>query len=183
MSLAESKDPKIAALDTQISKIINLDCGRNKDQFVSYVQNTLFQQGASLMSPRQPLEQKVSSNPADTQAWNAYINFELDQGEKQRANALYKRALSSCLAMQTSVNFWAKYVTFLYTTMKAEQGITEARIIFETKLEDADSQFLSSGDKVAFLLEKARFEEVTGSALKARKIYEQLTTDIAPGLI
>lgn len=93
----------------------------------------------SKMTTRLPFESKVLQKPSDTQAWNSYINFELEQGEKQRANALYKRALSSCLSTQTNVKFWCKYVTFLYTTMKAEQGITEARIIFETKLEDADS--------------------------------------------
>jgi hypothetical protein len=56
--------------------------------------------------------------------------------------------------------------------MKAEQGITSARIIFETKLIDLDSQFLTNADKIDVLLENAKFEEISNNPLKARKIYE-----------
>lgn len=91
--------------------------------------------------------------------------------------------MSKSLEVQTNVRFWIKYVQFLYTQMAAEQGKTTARILFETKLNDKDAQFLSNAEKIDILLENARFEEITNNSLKARKIHEQLCTEIAPGLI
>lgn len=55
--------------------------------------------------------------------------------------------------------------------------------MFETKLNDKDAQFLSNSEKIDILLENARFEEITNNPLKARKIHEQLCTEIAPGLV
>ena len=71
----------------------------------------------------------------------------------------------------------------MYTTMKPVFGDSMARIMFEKKLSDSDSQFLSSSDKIDILIENAKFEEIASNSLKARKIYEQLTSEIAPGLI
>lgn len=58
-----------------------------------------------------------------------------------------------------------------------------ARILFEQKLNGSDSQFLKASDKIDILIENAKFEEMSSNSMKARKIYEQLDTEIAPGLV
>ena len=135
------------------------------------------------MNLRTAFEDKVLATPSKMSCWTDYINFEASKGEKLRASALYRRAMSKSITAQTDVSFWLKYVKFLYTQMAAEQGKTTARILFETKMGDKDSQFLSNGDKIDILLENARFEEITNNSLKARRIHEQLSTEIAPGLV
>jgi hypothetical protein len=37
MSSGNQLDPKYAAVSQEITKVINVDCGGSKDQFISYV--------------------------------------------------------------------------------------------------------------------------------------------------
>ena len=55
--------------------------------------------------------------------------------------------------------------------------------MFESKLTNEDAQFLTAGNKIDVMLENARFEEIDGNPLRARKIYEQLENEICPGYI
>jgi hypothetical protein len=123
-----------------------------------------------LAGDRQRFEAKLKDRSVDH--WLEYIRFEISEGHKQRAHSLFLRALASSIEIQTNVQFWSRFVTFMYTTMKAEMGMTNARIMFEQKLQNDDSKFLNPAQKIEVLLENAKFEEIAGNSLRARKIYE-----------
>lgn len=77
-----------------------------------------------------------------------------------------------------NIEIWRKYTNLISDQLKDP---TSVRALFEQKLKH--SQTMSTATKIDFLLENASFEEIQSNALRARKIYEQLDTEIAPGLV
>lgn len=69
-------------------------------------------------------------------------------------------------------------MNFIQTTLK---DVSLVRARFEQKLQN--SQLMPNKSKIDILIENAIFEEEQQNAPKARKIFEQLEQDIAPGLV
>ena len=108
----------------------------------------------------------------------AYINYEIEQGQLKRATFLYERALSSSSDMQNNIHMWLSYMNFIQEKLN---DVTTAKAKYEQKLKDA--HVLKTESQIDLLIENALFEEILGNHPRARKIYEQLDQDIAPGLI
>ena len=69
-------------------------------------------------------------------------------------------------------------MTFIQDDLKDIQLV---RAKFEQKRNE--SALMTPSQKVDLLIENALFEELQQNAMRARKLYEQLDQDIAPGLI
>jgi hypothetical protein len=81
--------------------------------------------------------------------------------------------------METNVDFWLMYTNFIQENLK---DTTLVRAKFEQKLSQQTS-ILSVSNRIDVLIGSAMFEESQSNAPRARKIYEQLDQEIAPGLV
>jgi len=78
---------------------------------------------------------------------------------------------------ENDTELWLRYTTFIQDHLK-DASLVRAK--FEQKLK---YPLLPVKDQVNLLIENAIFEEMQSNSLRARKIYEQLDQEIAPGLI
>lgn len=95
----------------------------------------------------------------------------------KRARVVYERALGSSVEMENDIQFWLIYTNFILEHLK-DSALVKAK--FEQKLQ---SSLLTSQSKIDVLLGSALFEEMQQNSPRARKIYEQLDQEIAPGLV
>mmetsp|Transcript_13368 Transcript_13368/g.22753 ORF Transcript_13368/g.22753 Transcript_13368/m.22753 type:complete len:410 (-) Transcript_13368:53-1282(-) len=107
-----------------------------------------------------------------------YIQLEQESKEVKRAQYLYERALSSSLDFENDIQFWMKYIKFIQEHLN---DVSLARAKFEQKQQN--SKLMQSRCKVEVMIQSAVFEENQNNANRAKKIYEQLDQDIAPGLL
>ena len=79
--------------------------------------------------------------------------------------------------METNIDFWLMYTNFIQEHLK-DTALVRAK--FEQKL---SHPLLSAQNKIDVLIGSATFEEQQQNSPRARKIYEQLDQEIAPGLV
>jgi hypothetical protein len=73
----------------------------------------------------------------------------------KRAKALYERAISSSIEMETNIDFWLMYTNFIQEHLK---DTTLVRAKFEQKLSHQTS-ILSVSNRIDVLIGSAMFEE------------------------
>lgn len=110
--------------------------------------------------------------------WMAYIQFEEAHDKLKRALQLYERAMGSHLVLQNSYPLWQSYSEFIQDKLK---DVSLMRAKFEQKL--VNSKLMAVKDKIEIFLEYAMFEEIQQNIPRARKLFEQLDEEIAPGLV
>lgn len=91
-------------------KILTDDCKGDKASFISHVQILDAQKNTS--------RDKFEENLNDSADWLKYINFELKENQVKRAKALYERAISSSVEMETNIEFWLMYTSFIQEHLK-----------------------------------------------------------------
>ncbi len=115
-------------------------------------------------------EQRTLEEEKD--AWNQYINFEVEQKMNKRAKLLFERGL---ISLDRNLEFFFSYLRFLDQHMKDP---TLVRAKLEMRLKHCDRR-----EVVDVMLENAAFEEEQVQFQKARRIYEQINKEIAPELV
>ena len=88
---------------------------------------------------------------------------------------MYERAL---LSLDSDLQFWLLYVSFIQRQLK---DVSLARAKFEMR--KASVGAYKVGDLCELTIENAMFEEEQGNAQKARSLYENLVSEVAPGHI
>ena len=107
--------------------------------------------------------------------WQKYINFEMTQQKPARVKLLYETAL---LSPSLDTRIWTDYAYFLSKEMR---DVGSARVVFERCRQHYSKEQGRLGDLIAVSLENAIFEEEQQQIQKARKLYEVLTQETAPG--
>lgn len=101
--------------------------------------------------------------------WRKYLEFEESEGNFVRIVLLYERCLMPC---SYYAEFWVRYADFIMKT----SGEDAARAIFVR----ANQEFLSR--RPDLFLEQGIFEESLGHLDEARRLYQHVYDDVAPGL-
>jgi crooked neck len=87
--------------------------------------------------------------------WKAYIDFEIEEGEREGARALYERLI----ALSGHVKVWISYATF------EGEGVPVSRALREEEEEDEED-------------EEAEQKMVPGDPVKAREVFERAYKDL-----
>lgn len=111
----------------------------------------------------------------EREAWQAYIEFEISQQMPKRAKLLFERAL---ITMDRDRLFWLEYIRFLEKTLRDPQ-LVRAKI--ENRLKTLSQT--NKNETLELLMEQALFEEEQNQIQKARKIHENIQSEIAPDCI
>jgi len=88
---------------------------------------------------------------------------------------LYEKPL---LSLDSDLQFWLNYVNFIQRRLK---DVTLARAKFENR--KASIGAYNTSDIVELTIENAMFEEEQSNVQKARNLYENLVSEVAPGHI
>ena len=86
--------------------------------------------------------------------------------------------MGSSIDLQNDFAFWIKYADFIQNKLN-DNSLMRAK--FEQKLNN--SKLLPKVQQVDILIENALFEESNQNIPRARKLFEQLDQEIAPGLV
>eukprot|EP00939_MAST-03C_sp_MAST-3C-sp1_P002430 g2430.t1 len=106
--------------------------------------------------------------------WDAYLTFEESENSEQRPEVverLYERCLVPCANMP---KFWIRYVRWMESVGKASDAI-------EAVFARACSTFVKNLPEVH--MERALWYESCGDVAAAERVYANLTSYIAPGLL
>jgi adenylate cyclase class IV len=168
----------ISFLTLALAKLMLEECKGDKFEFMARVQH-MAQETRHRVESRLLFEDRImeiwkQGRPLEEEkeVWIDYIKFEISQGMLKRAKLLYERGL---ISLDKDRHFWISYIQFLEKNVKDPQL---ARAKFENRIKNADKF-----EAVDFMLENALFEEEQTQIQKARKIYENLQSDIAPDYI
>ena len=100
---------------------MNVECRGDKIEFMKRIQE-LGKDTLERVALRLPFEQSIENiwiqgltREDEKAAWRAYIEFEIQQGQIQRAKLLYERAL---ISLDKDRHFWLSYVRFIEKTLK-----------------------------------------------------------------
>ena len=116
--------------------------------------------------------EKGLTREEEKQAWLDYITFEIAQSQPKRARLLFERAL---ISLDKDRQFWLQYVRFIEKTLRDPQ-LVRAKFENRIRLSAGSNKF----ETLELMLEQALFEEEQNQIQKARKVYENLQSDIAP---
>ena len=83
MTTASPQEPRYQLTNQNLLRMIETEFGKSKEAFLAHVKGQICQQGEAMMAQRRHYEIDFKTN------WSAYISFEIQAGEKQRANSLY----------------------------------------------------------------------------------------------
>ena len=136
---------------------MNIECRADKQLFLMRVKE-IGSDSASKVALRLPFEESLDnvwrsglSREDEKATWHAYIEFELQQGQLQRARQLYERDL---ISLDKDRHFWLTYVKFIEKTLKDPQ-LVRAKFENRIKLHTGGSKY----ETLEIMLEQALFEE------------------------
>lgn len=97
--------------------------------------------------------------------WKEYLDFEIEQGNKQRILVLFERCLIACALYD---EFWIKLIRYLETNQDDEEYEKRTRDVYERACT------IHHPDKPSLHLMWSAFEEISGNVDKAISILENL---------
>lgn len=144
---------------------------------MNYIKTVVLPKSDEKAKAREVFENTVNTS-SQLKDWLSYIHFEEERGELKRVCHLFERAMGSHLELQNSYPLWQSYSEFIQEKLK---NVTTMRAKFEQRL--SNSRLMAVKDKIEIFLEQAMFEEIQSNTMRARKLFEQLDEEIAPGLV
>lgn len=150
--------------------------GMSAADIIDQLLKPMLEKSSEELKKRQEFEDKCTNS--DIKNWQEYIEFEIKEEKFKRAKHLYERALGSSPELYKNLDLWLDYIKFLQEHIK---DTTLVRAMYEQKFKH--SKRMTPKDRVKLLIENGLYEEKQGNIPRARKIFESLETEIAPGLI
>lgn len=164
--------------DSNAAQKDNISASPAKFYFDKQVTEVLVARSKSQYEKRANFEKDVAQADVTVEQWMSYIMFEIDENEPKRAKLLYERALAQSLANENHPCLWIAYVTFIQEHLK-DTSLVRAK--YEQRLRY--SKTLPPKVRVELVVENGLYEEGQGNVARARKLFEQLDQEIAPGLV